>query len=213
MFKKILVINLIVVFLLLPHNLFSAMSGGDYSIPVDSLSLVNGSDTIGGDYELYSDAGNFAQITSGGDYELQAGFLYSTAGISLSVSANSLDLGELSLSSIKTASVDIKVSTDSDTGYTVYISEDGELRSGANIIADVVDGEVSAGSEEYGIVTIGGAGILNVDTAISNNLAIIRNNSAVFNQVTSLVFKASISQTSLAGNYSHIVSLSAVANP
>ncbi len=139
------------------------------------------------------------------------------ASLSMSLSTNTLGLGTLSLSSVSSASLDINVTTDSVTGYAVTLTEDGNLRKGAggvnDEIEDVSDGSVTAGSEEYGLLTTGVAGLLAVDTAISGNLSVVSYNTSITNQITTFTFHAAIGNSSRAGSYSHTVTLSATANP
>jgi len=213
---KSLIFGLLLVSILFwAQPLNSAMTGGNYSIPIDSFTMTGDDLMTGGDYEMYDSVGNpdSAKLT-GGDFVLWGGFLQTVSGtLSLNLSESSLDLGSLSLNSVSSDSVIATVTTTADTGYTLSISEDGNLRSGANDINDVADGAVTAGSEEYGINTSGADGILALDTAIDGVLDLATNSDEVNGNQTTINFKAAIGQSSKAGSYSHTVTFTVVVNP
>lgn len=122
-----------------------------------------------------------------------------------SLASNSISLGTLSASSITTVSHIVTVTTNSAGGYVLYVSEDGNLRNGANDIDDVADGSVTAGSEEYGLNT--GYGDFASDAAITTSQKIARSKaSAATSEVTTCTYKVSISGATAGGiQYSHSV--------
>ncbi len=195
------------------------MEGGDFQIYGDTFSTFQGDSASAGDFTLYSSGGEFfATSTQGGDFTLKGGFqALEIASLSLSVSPNSVSLGELSLSQVKSASTVVRVTTDAATGYALTATENGNLRKGAgggvDDINDVLDGEVSVGAEEYGVTTSGGGGILNTDQALSGTLTLAQSQGEVTNQETTVTFKASVGPQSRAGNYSHTVTFTLTANP
>ncbi len=200
-----------------PVSSFGQMSGGSYAIPVDSLSINDNSEITGGAYSALDSSGyNEMSTSTGNSYNLFAGFQEVLANntVSLNLSASSVSLGGLSQGSVSASSLNATITTDSITGYTLSLSEDGDLRSGAETINDVADGTVTAGSEEYGIQTSGTNGLLNsTDTAITNNLNIGSNLASISADVVSINFKASISSDTKYGTYSHIVTFTLTANP
>lgn len=129
------------------------------------------------------------------------------------MSTSSLNLGTLSTSATSSDSLTLTVTTDSSSGYTVSIAEDGNLRSGANDINDVSDTLVSVGAEEYGIHTTGSAGLLSNDTAINGTVNVMTDSGVVSGQTTDVTFTAGISGSTAAGSYSHIVTFTATVNP
>lgn len=78
---------------------------------------------------------------------------------------NACDLGTLTTSAVNTCAYRIKVNTNANSGYTVTINSDGDLRkSGSGDVADAEDldpivenNTVTAGTEGYGIAFNGGA--------------------------------------------------------
>jgi hypothetical protein len=131
-----------------------------------------------------------------------------TPTISYSISANSLFLGNLNPTAVFSNSHDVTVSTNAPSGYVLYVYEDGNLRQeiGEFVfdIDDVTDGSVTAGSEEYGLNT--GFDDFVSDSAITSTMKIARqSSSAVSNQTTTCTYKAAVSNSTVAGFYSHIV--------
>ncbi len=216
---KLLYIIIVASALLTPYNsLQTQMTGGDYEIYGDVFSFVDTNYSTGGDYKLYDSGETIATSTGSGSYELRGGFQALEKGIlSLTLSDSNLNLGTLSQVQVSTTSLDITISTDSETGYSVSISEDGNLRKGAggdpDDVDDVSDGTVSAGSEEYGISTSGSDGLLVSDTAIDGSVDVAFHSGQVTNHSTEVVFKASIDSGSIGGNYSHTVTFTTTVNP
>ncbi len=216
---KIFSIFIISISLFSPLTSKALMEGGDFQIYGDTFSTFQGDSATAGDFTLYSSGGEFfATSTQGGDFTLKGGFqALEIASLSLSVSPNSVSLGELSLSQVKTGSTVLRVTTDSSTGYAITATEDGNLRKGNgggnDDINDVLDGEVSVGVEEYGVSTTGGDGVLVVDTALSGTLTLAQSEGEVTNQETTIEFQASVGPQSRAGSYSHTVTFTLTANP
>lgn len=182
-------------------------SGVDGNVPI--------TENIAGSFVVTGMSGG-GNISTG--IVLKGGFqAMERASLSMSVDPSTVALGQLSLAAVSSGSVVMTVTTDSSSGYAVSATEDGNLRKGVgganDDINDVVDGTVSAGSEEYGIVTSGGGGLLAVDTALSGTLSVASSNSNVTAQQTTITFKAAIGSSSRAGSYSHIVTFTATANP
>lgn len=216
---KFVLVLLFFAFSFFPTSLSATMSGGDFEIYADTFSSFQGDTSSGGDFTLYSTGGDpFATSTSGGTFTLNGGFLAAErSSVALYVDPTSVSLGQLSLSEVKSASSILTVTTDATTGYTVTATTDGNLRKGngggTDDINNVSDGSVTAGSEEYGIITSGSAGQLAIDTGLSDSLAIASNASAVTDEETTVTFKASVGSQSRAGNYSQVVTFTITANP
>lgn len=214
--KKICILFLINATLFWPLTGYSQMTGGSYNIPIDSFSINDNSEITGGNYSQLDSSGyNEMSTSTGNTYNLFAGFHEELANtVSLNLGASSVSLGSLSQASVSNSSIEATISTDSITGFTLSLTEDGNLRSGANDINDVADGSVTAGSEEYGIRTSGTDGLFNsTDNAITNNLNIASNLGSISNDVTTINFKASASSATTYGSYSHIVTFTLTANP
>ncbi len=125
------------------------------------------------------------------------------------MNGNSVAFGQLSSVSAKTSMTGTRVSSDAQNGYTVYVSEDGNLRNGTSThILDVVDGQVTVGSEEYGWRVFGDkATNTGSDFAFSTSTTAIQNSASrtLDYEGVGLVYKISIAQFTPAGSYSHIV--------
>lgn len=214
--KKISVILFAFGLLLRPVVGIGQMTGGSFSIPIDSLTISDTLEADGGVYSLNDSTGYPEMGTSTGNtYVLNAGFQQAAGNsVTLSLGAETVSLGALSTSAVASSALTATVSTESETGYTLSVSEDGNLRVGSEEINDVADGAVSAGAEEYGIRTSGTNGLLNsVDTAISNNLNIGSSLASVSGDIITINFKAAISSATVFGSYSHIITFTLTANP
>lgn len=198
------------------HTISATMSGGGFQITSDAFSVVSPESSSGGDFVLLDTAGEFGASTGtvGGVIELRGGFQAAENGIlRFSVSPGSIQIGPLSSGAVSASAVSITMTTDSQTGYTVSATEDGNLRSGSDTITDVADGVVTAGSREYGIRTSGTDGLLGSDTPINGSVAIASSVGAVIARQTDIQFRVAIDGSMPAGNYSHIVTFTATVNP
>ena len=200
-----------------PMQLHTAMTGGNFELYADSFSVISTDVISGGSFELTQTVGEFFAATStGGGIELRGGFQAEEKGIlSATTSAAVVNLGTLDSGAVDSGSITYSISTDSETGYSLAIREDGNLRDGADDIDDVADGTVTAGSEEYGIGTGGSDGLYNAaDTSITGvSKPIAVSSGRVTNRQTTVTFKASIDGVTDSGSYSHTVFLDVTVNP
>ena len=150
------------------------------------------------------DNGSMNAVPTGGD-----DYVYELNG-------SAAQLGTLLASTVKTAVTQIEVTTNTSSGYTCTITEDGNLRTIAGaVIGDVTDGTVTADNDEYGISTTGddAAGISDFAITSGNTNVAVR---ATFgNEMrTAVIYQAAISPatSALAANYSHTVAYIATAN-
>jgi hypothetical protein len=216
--KRVIVVTIMAMLVLWTQPIFAAMSGGDYDILIDVFSTGQGSSASGGDYALESTVGEsvVGRIISG-TTSLGGGF-WQAANIgslsyTLSESALTLSFGASPTGVVASDSLILTVTTDNSTGYAATISESGNLASGANDIDDVTDGEVTAGSEEYGIRTTGGDGQLATDTAIAGTVTVASNSGTVTDAATTVTFRAAASSGTQAGSYSHTTTFTVAVNP
>lgn len=133
------------------------------------------------------------------------------------VSSTSIALGTLSTSSISTAVVAFEVTAANDSGYTVQVFDDGNLRSGSNDIDDVTDGSITAGSEEHGArssdATLSGSTFDTADTAILTTAADVATETAAkYESRHFLTLKTAISTSTIAESYSQSIYLIASGN-
>lgn len=203
------------IFLFWASPISSAMSGGAYTIYADSFSFIDTATTSGDTFAITGTGGEFAMASTSGDtFVLRSGFQAAERGVlSFLLSSGALSIGPLSVNAVSPAGVTLTVSTDSETGYTMAITENGDLRFGSDSINDVSDGSVTAGFEEYGIRTSGDDGLLGTDTAISGNLTVASASGRVINRQTVVTFSASMGSNTPPGTYSHIVTFTITVNP
>jgi hypothetical protein len=148
---------------------------------------------------------SISAVPSGGD-----DFAYRLEG-------NAAQLGTLTVTTGATSLTHTDVSTNAQSGYTVYVTSDGKLRvSTSTFIADVSDGAVSIGSEEYGGRTFGSFATptsTSADFAITTStFAVQSSTTTAMDQRIGLVYKAAISNGTAAGNYSQLVFYTVTAN-
>lgn len=214
--KRFFLSLLLTFIILFPVSLHAEMTGGSYQIYADSFSVISNTTSTGGSFTLSGTGGELSPTsTTGGTYDLRGGFQAAERGIlSASLSAATVALGTVTTTAVSTGSLILTVSTDSETGYTLSMTEDGNLRTNTgDTIDDVADGTVTAGAEEYGIQTTGLDGLLTTDTAINGSVAVASTSSTVSNRQTTVVFSAGISPTTPAGSYQHTVTFTVTVNP
>jgi hypothetical protein len=192
------------------------MTGATFDIISDSFSFTSVDEISGETFEVFSTGGELgATSTEGASFVLRGGFQAQDQSIlGYDINVASLNLGELSQDSVSTANMTVTVSTGSDTGYTLSVTEDGDLRSdGGDTINDVTDGTVTAGQEEYGMRTSGPDGLLSTDRGISGNLDVASSNARGTSRVTTISFSASQGTVSRPGAYRHILTFTVTVNP
>lgn len=125
------------------------------------------------------------------------------------ISSATCALGTLSMASVETCDYDVTTSANAEDGYATTVVEDGELRDGSSDIDDVTDGTVTASSEEYGIGLTGTDRAFADEEAITDTALTIASDATgpISSQSVTVTHKASISATTSAGSYSHIVTL------
>lgn len=173
-------------------------------------------------YKLTDTGGGFAVgFGSSANYGTGSGFQYVIAEVRelvFTISSNSISLGSLSAASVTSASHTIEVDTNAAGGYQVTVLEDGNLRTGgADTITDAND-DVDAGVEEYGLATSDtGQDITTWDgacngtnpelaNAITGTAQSVASNAApIDNDISTMCYSASITATTEAGAYSHIL--------
>lgn len=123
---------------------------------------------------------------------------------------------DLQTDEISDDSYTLTISTNAQFGFNAQVIEDGNFRDGADEINDVADGEVTAGSEEYGLAVTGDDADFIDDEAIPDPagtaLIIATRDNWVSNSVTTVTHKASVSGSSAHGDYSHVVTYIVIGN-
>ncbi|MEX0617052.1 MAG: hypothetical protein WD231_04575 [Candidatus Woykebacteria bacterium] len=172
-------------------------------------------------YNLTDTGGGFAVgFGSSANYGTGSGFQYVLAEIremTVTLSSNSINLGTLSTGAVTTASNSIEVDTNAAGGYQVTVLDDGNLRTGAGAdINDVSGGTVGLGSEEYGLATSQSGQTITQDascgpdpdnaSAITTSAQLVASSSLpIEDDATILCYSASISGSTSAGSYSHVL--------
>jgi hypothetical protein len=140
--------------------------------------------------------GSLSPIPAGGN-----DFVYRLDG-------NAAELGVLTSSVGKTSLTHTTVVTNLVNGYTVYVNTDGELRYGANAaIAQVTDGTVTLGTEEYGARVYG-----TTATSTGSDFGLATSTRPIQTSETfadddriGLIYKIAITGSTPAGSYSQSV--------
>lgn len=193
---------------LTPQSVIGAMTSASYEIYADSIETAGGL-SVSGSYSLEGSIGESpAGSSTGGVYEILAGYQFMERGyLSLIISSNAINLGVLSTSFVISDSTVATVGTDSASGYSLSISA-----VSGSAIASVTDGTVTAGSEEYGISVSGSESQIVGDVAVAPATLVAASTGAISSSVSTIMFKASISDSTVAGNYNQNVTLIASAN-
>ncbi len=185
------------------------MTSTNYTIYADTISA-GGLESAGGTYDLQDTLGESpAGVATSTSYEVRGGYQSMvSSSLSISLSAGSVSLGDLDVTSVKSANVVAAVSTDSEGGYSLSISG-----VSGSALAAVADGSVTAGSEEYGFSASGAdVQLASGDWAVVAGLVLASNGAAVYDRQTTLTFKASRGGATLPGSYSQVITLAAVGN-
>ena len=140
--------------------------------------------------------------------------------VNMAIDDTSIELGTLSTASVASATQTYTVNSNNQSGVTMQITADGNLDDGSgNTIDDVADGTVSAGSEEYGISVSAASGLSAVapydsgDDAVPQVADDIANSaSSVSSGTLDVTYKASISGTTVAGDYDQEVTMTIATN-
>ena len=219
--KKIIYIAIIFIVIFSPFQKTASMQSANYKIEKDS---INFGGTDGGQSANYNLDDTMGEIGTGlsdsANYIMKAGYRQTTEDavdptFTFTISSATCALGTLSTSSVSSCNYTITTTTNAEDGYTTTIIEDGNLRDGIPDIYDVSDGTVTAGSEEYGassndadsldiITTAGDAASPITGTAQS---VATQASGPVAADAVIVTHHASIATTTLAGSYSHIVTL------
>lgn len=203
-----LTIYIVIMLILCPMHVWGAMSSTNYFIYADSVDTGGGLSTSGS-YSLQGSTGESpTDFATSSLYEIRAGYEYMERGyLSLDIDVTSLNLGTLSDTAVNSASTTATVGTDSITGYTLSTS----AVSGTSI-ANVTDGTVTAGSEEYGFSGSGSDNQISGDVGVATGVLIASTSTPVTASQTTLTFKAAMSVGTSAGSYSQTITIAASAN-
>jgi len=216
--KKIFTICLIASFyivlnILVPQSVLAYMDSTNFKLWFDSMNIGGEETSSSTNYKLQDTMGEIGtgriESTS---YAGLIGFRQTESDpkFTFTISKNSINFGTISVGSVFQDSYTVTTTTNAVNGYQTTIYEDGNFRmaSGSDI-DDVTDGEVTAGSEEYGIRTSGAQGQMNsADTAITSSPQVVASYSSwISGSAVTVTHKVSVSLTTSAGYYNHTVTL------
>ena len=130
---------------------------------------------------------------------------------------SSVAFGTLDSSKVSTDVIAYEVSADLQNGYVVQMMSHGNLTSGSHDITNVVDGSVTAGSEEYGAkssdTTLANSTFDTEDSAITTSFQDVTTEStAKFNDRHFVTLKAAISPSTPNGTYTQQITFIASGN-
>lgn len=208
----------------------TTVATGNYSIIMTD-SKAAGAEDIGGGL-LYVGNDNDVTVTANVQSELE----FRIRNYGDTADTNTCALGTLSTGSVATCNYMLKVRTNASEGYTVSWTRDGDLNDGTGTkTIDAVseaDGNITAGSEEYGVRFYGGE---NSDTTSSCTEQSIWNDddspvsttpqsllvcdgpnipsaTAEATNISTVEHAASISSSTLSGSYDQVVTYYVTAN-
>lgn len=191
----------------------SGFAAGDYILVIQDQGLAQvaaigrltsvGSSTL--TVDAFTNGGTAPTIDGTGDfvYEMSSG--------------ETPTFGGLSTVSVSTTAFGWEVTNISQNGHTIYVFDDGNLRSGSNDIDDVGDGSVTGASEEYGArssdTSLTGSTFDTADTAITTTAQMIASESSdVYENRGFLTLKAAISSSTASGTYTTATTVIATGN-
>lgn len=207
MYKKSLLFLVVILsgFLLFPSTSLGLMSSTNYTIFADTVDS-GGILSASGTFSLQDSVGESpVGSTSSSIYEVIGGFqAMDFSALVISISTSTIDLGSLTVDQVASSSAVVSVSADADSGYVLSV---GSV-SGSSL-ANVSDGSVTAGHEEYGVAVSGIDSAFNNDRAITAGLNLSSSSTPVDSAQTTLTFKAAMSSASTAGSRSQLITLTA----
>lgn len=134
--------------------------------------------------------------------------------MSLTPTTITLSPNPLTTASVSTGTTTATVSTNADFGYTLTATENDAFKNqSADELADVSDGAVTAGSEEYGIAVSGSDAAFGDDRSVSATPRTIASKSTWgADRATVVTVKAAIASVTDSGEYSGTLTFIATGN-
>ncbi|MBU0646166.1 hypothetical protein KJ611_01655 [Patescibacteria group bacterium] len=216
--KRFVLVTVFLFLLALPAQLLAESSSESY-ILWGSAVTAGGARATSANYINYISVGDLSSDPmDSANYHGVIGLeaLYEEPVMTFSIATTDLSLipNILSLVSVSTASTSVTVSTNADFGYVVTVTETTAFNNGqGRVLADVTDGEVTAGSEEFGLAVAGDDAAFGDDRGLSAvPLTIASRGIWGADRTTNLTFKAAISSASASGHYSGTYTLIATSN-
>ncbi|OGL67318.1 hypothetical protein A2856_01325 [Candidatus Uhrbacteria bacterium RIFCSPHIGHO2_01_FULL_63_20] len=168
------------------------------------------------DFNTVVDIGS--DYLSSGNYRAYQGFeaITEEPRLTMSLSSTSITLSPnpLTTASVSTGATTVTVSTNADFGYALTATENAAFQNqSADEIADVSDGAVTAGSEEYGIAVSGADAAFGDDRSVSTTPRTIASKSTWgAARATVVTVKAAIASVTDSGEYAGTITFIATGN-
>jgi len=202
----------------LPITVWAESSSTSYKLWGNTLSS-GGAYSTSTNYRSQAAIGDFSSgPLSSANYRMDVGFeaITEEPRLSMSLSGTSIALSPapLTTAAVSTGAQSITVSTNADFGYTLTVTETAVFSNQYAVpLADVADGTVSAGSEEFGIGLTGSDRAFTDDRSVSATPRTIATRTDwTTGVVTTVTFKGAVSSTTPAGQYSGTVAFIATGN-
>jgi len=219
--KKIIYILIIFAVTFSPLQKVVSMQSANYKIEKDSINFGGTDDGQSANYNLQDTMGEIGTgLSDSTNYIMKAGYRQMVEEavdptFTFVIDSTTCALGTLSTGSVSTCTYTITTTTNAEDGYITTITEDGNFRDGTSDINDVTDDEVTAGAEEYGASSNDADSLDIITTAGNAATGIDGTNKTIAQDITGPVsadavivtHHASIAATTVAGSYSHIVTL------
>lgn len=205
---SLFVVAFLLGFLILPTVAWGVMSSTNYTIFADSVDS-GGVLSASGTYSLQDTAGELPVGSStSSTYEVIGGYqAMDWSVLTMSINTTTINLGTMIIDQMATSSVVVSVTADASTGYVLSVGSIGGTSLGG-----VSDGSVSAAHEEYGVAVSGPDAAFSDDRAITAGLNLSSSSTPVVSAQTTIIFKAAMGPTSVAGDRSQSVTFMASTN-
>lgn len=199
---------LLFILLLFPSPSLALMSSARYKIFADSVDT-GGILSAGGAYSLEDTIGESpVGFVTSSMYEVRGGYqAMDWVSIGMEISSVNLNLGTASENQVNTAATTVSVTTESETGYALSVGS-----AAGTSLANVTDGAVTAGHEEYGVAVSGADRTFSDDRGIVAGLNLSSSSTPVANTQTVLTFKAAMSGNTAPGARSQSITITAATN-
>ena len=132
-----------------------------------------------------------------------------TAGTALVVelATNAVSFGLVTVESgaVSAGAVSVVANT---SGYTLYIQANGAPTSGSDTISGVIDGAVTAGSEEYGVAVVGTTAAFSVDKVVTTDARALQTNTTATKMPADrvgILYKLAVASSTPTGTYAQSI--------
>lgn len=205
--KRVVLVTVFLALIAIPLQLLAESSSESYILWGSAV-------TAGGNRSTSSNYINYVSVGDLSNNPLNSESFHGVIGLealfeepvfTMSLSTHNITLAPeiLTTSTVSTADVTITISTNADFGYSLTATELTAMNNGqGHSLADVSDGAVTAGFEEFGIAVSGADAAFADDQGLSGTpLTVASRNIWGADRVSTIIFKAAISPVTDSGNY------------